>query len=98
MILIHSVFRIGKNYGSQVFLEECKYAVKEKKIPKYIIDDIEFPSGSDEGNSDEDNTDEDNSDEEILEKVLMKKILKKKILVMKKIKYYQACFKNESLK
>ena len=84
MILIHSDFRKGKNYGPQVFLEECKYAVKEKKIPKYIVDDIEFPSGSDEGNSDEDNTNEDNSDEEILEKVLMKKILEKRILVMKK--------------
>ena len=29
-----SVFRTGKNYYSQVFLEECKYAVKGNKIPK----------------------------------------------------------------
>ena len=61
--LIDSHFRTAKSYYRQVFLEECKYAVKEKKIPKYIVDDIEFPSGSDEGNSDEDNTNEDNSDE-----------------------------------
>ena len=38
LILIDPVFRTGKNYYSQVFVEECKYVVKEKKIPKYIID------------------------------------------------------------
>ena len=32
--LINSVFRTGKNYHCQVFLEECKYIVKEIK---YII-------------------------------------------------------------
>ena len=31
VILIHSVFRTGKNYYPQVFLDECKYVVKEKK-------------------------------------------------------------------
>ena len=55
VILINSVFRIGKNYYPQVFLEECKYVVKEKKIPKYLIDDIEIFSDSDEKNSDEEN-------------------------------------------
>ena len=33
VILIDSVFRIDKNYYSQVFSEECKYDVKGKKIP-----------------------------------------------------------------
>ena len=28
-ILIDSVFKIGKNYCSQMYLEECKYIVKE---------------------------------------------------------------------
>ena len=42
VILIDSVFRTGENYYPQVFLEECKYAVKEKKISKYIIDDTEI--------------------------------------------------------
>ena len=37
--MIDSVFRTGKKYYPQVFLEE--YVVKEKKIPKYIIVDIE---------------------------------------------------------
>ena len=30
VILIDSAFKIGKNYYSQVLLEECKYIVKEK--------------------------------------------------------------------
>ena len=33
VILIDSVFRIDKNYYSQVFSEECKHVVKGKKIP-----------------------------------------------------------------
>ena len=45
-----------------MFLEECKH-VKEKKIPKYIIDYIEV-SDSDKENSDEENSDEENSNEE----------------------------------
>ena len=33
-ILIDSFFRTNKNYNPQVFLEECKYVVKEKKMPE----------------------------------------------------------------
>ena len=51
-----------------MFLEECKYVVKKKKISKYIADDIEISSDCDKENSDEDNSDEENSDEEILKK------------------------------
>ena len=62
-----------------MFLEEYKFAAKEKKIPKYIIDDIEISSDSDrensveensnrkksnEENSDKENSDEKNSDEQ----------------------------------
>ena len=61
--MIDSVFRTGKNYYPQVFLEECKYVVKEKKIPKYIINDIEISSYSDRENSDEENSDKETSDE-----------------------------------
>ena len=42
VIFIYSIFRTGKityPITYQVFLEECKHAVKEKKVPKYIIDD-----------------------------------------------------------
>ena len=45
-------------------LEECKYVVKEKKIPKYIIDDIEISSDSDRENYDEENAYKENSDKE----------------------------------
>ena len=47
VILIDSIFRTDKNYYPQVFLEECKYVVKEKKMPEYITDDIEISSTSD---------------------------------------------------
>ena len=62
MISIGSVFRTGKNYFPQVFLEECKYVVKEKKIHNYFTGDVEVPS--DEENSDEENSDKENSGEE----------------------------------
>ena len=42
--------KTSKNYNPQVFLEECKYVVKEKMIPKCIIVDIEISSDSDKEN------------------------------------------------
>ena len=47
-----------------MFLEECKYVVKERKIPKYIINDIEICSDSDRENSNKKKSDEEKSDEE----------------------------------
>ena len=32
VILIDSIFRAGNNYYLRVFLEECKYVVKEKRM------------------------------------------------------------------
>ena len=64
MILLDSVFRTGKNYYSQVSLEEYKYVVKEKKIPKYITDDTEMSSDSDRENSDEESSGREYSDRE----------------------------------
>ena len=61
-----------------MLLEECKYVAKEKKIPKYIIDNIEISSDFNEYNSDEENT-----DVEILKKIKYRKILMKKTLVKK---------------
>ena len=43
-VLIVSVFKIGKNYYPQVFLEECKYFVKEKEVTKHITEEIEISS------------------------------------------------------
>ena len=54
----------GNNYYPEVILEECKYAIKEKKIPNYIIDNIENFADSDKENSDKENSDEENSDKE----------------------------------
>ena len=48
MILIEPVFKMGKNYYPQIFLEEYKqYVVKENKISKFINDELEI-SSSDE--------------------------------------------------
>ena len=55
-ILINSLFRSGKNYYPQVFLEKCNYVVKEKKMPKYITNDIEISSDSEREDSDEENS------------------------------------------
>ena len=62
--MIDFAFRTGKNYYSQVFVEECKHIVKEKKISKNIIDNIEMSFDSDRENSDEENSDKENFDEE----------------------------------
>ena len=64
---------MNKTYYPQVFL-----VIKEKKIHKYIIDDVKISSDSDEEtlvkNSDGKNSDcKKNSDEEILEKIQMEK-------------------------
>ena len=63
--MIDSAFRTGENYYPQVFFEEYKYVVKEKKIPKYTFDDIEISSDSDRDDSDEENSNEENSNKEI---------------------------------
>ena len=63
VVFIDSVFRTGKNYYPQVFVEEYKYVVKEKKMSRYIADDIEISSDSDRDESHEENSNEENSDE-----------------------------------
>ena len=41
LILINSVFKkIGKNSYPQVVLEECEYIVKERKMAKFINDEL----------------------------------------------------------
>ena len=60
VILTDSVYRTGKNYYPQVFLEECKYVVKENKMPESITDDIEISSDD----SDEEISDDENFNEE----------------------------------
>ena len=44
-----------------MFLEECKYIVKEKKMPEYVTNDIEISFDDyDREDSDEENSDEEN--------------------------------------
>ena len=62
--MIDSVFRAGKNYYPQVFLEECKYVDDEKKMLEYITADIEISSDdSDWEDSNEETFDEENPNE-----------------------------------
>ena len=60
LILITFVFRTDKDYYAQVFLEEFKYFVKDKKIPEYIIEDIEISSDFDRETSEEESSNEEN--------------------------------------
>ena len=56
----YKVYKKDEDYYPQVFLEECKYAFKEKRS-KFITDDIEISSDD----SHIKNPDEENSNEEI---------------------------------
>ena len=48
-----------------MLLEEFKYVIKEKKLPKFITDDIEISSDdSDQEDSDEENSNKENPNEE----------------------------------
>ena len=64
VISVDSVSRTGNNYYPQMFLKECKYVIKEKKMSKYIIDNIEISSDSDRGHSDEKHSYGENSGKE----------------------------------
>ena len=55
---IDSIYGTNKSYYPQMFLEECKFAVKEKKMPEYITDDI----GISYNDSDWEDSDEENHD------------------------------------
>ena len=56
VILIDSVYRKDEIYYPQVFLEECKYVVKERKMSVFITDKIEiFSDDFDKEDYDEEN-------------------------------------------
>ena len=63
MILIDSFFQAGKNYYSQIFFQECKYIIKEKRISNYIIEDAKK---SDREYFSEDDSDEEDSSKNII--------------------------------
>ena len=43
-----SFFKSSKNYYSEIFLEECKYKIKEKEIKSFIKDDLNICFDSEE--------------------------------------------------
>ena len=63
-----------------MFVEECKYVVKEKKMFQYIIDDIEISSDSGREDCVLKNHNKENSDKETFNE---KKISKKYFLYVK---------------
>ena len=52
-----------------MFLEECKYVVKKKEMPKYITDNIEIFS---------DDSDKEDSDEESIKNLLRRQFVSKR--------------------
>ena len=46
----NSVFKMGKNYYPQVYLEEFKDIVKEKEVTMYITEEQEISTDSKESN------------------------------------------------
>ena len=42
-----------KNYYFQLFLEECKYIVKEKEVTRHITRDLKISSGNSEESNEE---------------------------------------------
>ena len=54
------MYLLINNFDSQGFLEPCRYVVKERKIPKYSIDDFD----SDREKFSKKNSNEENFDEE----------------------------------
>lgn len=46
VIIIDSVFKNYENYYPQVVLKECKYSDNEKKVIKYLTDDLKLIENS----------------------------------------------------
>ena len=42
MVLFDFIPKMGENYYLQVFLEECKYIVKEKEVARHVNGKVEF--------------------------------------------------------
>ena len=49
VILLDSIFvNSNKEYYPQIFLEECKYAIKDRKVVNTINKDLELSDSNDE--------------------------------------------------
>ena len=66
VIIIDSVFKMGKNYFPWEFLRNADPLWKAKMLCKYIINDLEISSeDSDEKDSNEEMPDKETSDEKV---------------------------------
>ena len=66
VIIIDSVFKMGKNYFPGEFLRNADPLWKERLLCKYIINDLEISSeDSDEKDSNEEMSDKETSDEKV---------------------------------
>ena len=42
IITLESIIKVNKKYHPQIFLDECKYEVKNKNVENLIDDDLEL--------------------------------------------------------
>ena len=59
LILIDSVAKLCKNYYLQIFLEDCKYLLKENEMTKFIYQKLEWDFFYEAYSSDDSNKDVD---------------------------------------
>ena len=51
IISLESIIKVNKKYHPKIFLDECKYEVKNKKLENLINDDLELSSSDSESDS-----------------------------------------------
>ena len=49
-LMLDSVIRVNKKYYPQKLLEDCKYAIRKKKMENLINDDLDFSSSDESDN------------------------------------------------
>ena len=59
-ITIDSVMKMDKKYFPQVYLEECKYKIKEIQMSRFINAEIDLDSDSGSDSDSDDDSDDDN--------------------------------------
>ena len=62
VILLDSLVKIDNDYYPQIFVEECKYAVKKKKIMNTINEELNLDESDDESDNDKSNESDENED------------------------------------
>ena len=61
-ILLDSVVKIDHDYYPQIFLEECKYVVKKKKIMNTINEELDLDESDEDDNKSDESDEENNQD------------------------------------